>query len=547
MNINLVYKGKDYNFDIPNGVTIDYLKELSSKIFNSEKDFLDLIYNNEKIENNNDSTLIKDFIPRGETNAVITVQINKKSEINKLKNNKKFSLINLTQKNKQTITKEDNKTRINKEENSEYQKLEKKPIKIFEPLSRKELSTLKENKTKNSYIKDKLNFNNHNINFIGKDNEKKKAFENNYNNKNNEFLSVIKEFNEKIKKVYLILYNKYINSRLMNNKSNIILPYNSKSTLIMENNTNNNNSFYELSLYEKKIINFIEKQIQYYKKLLETIQKFDNNINFTQLNEFYKKLIFFKFDENININNDQTKHLKFTSILNKKTFQSNSSLNISTINTFNSKLPILKNTNTSKIKDKNINILKFNLNKNNSSNDINSRQNDFKKAKIKRCKTINSYIRKTESKNNILLHNEEKHLSSTNNLYNINDNLFENDPIKRSKTNNLIFNNISPIFFHKKEFFNNSLKNSPERYANINNGEDKIIKNTSTINLSKFKNSPEIKNYLDEMKKNIDIDIKKIKDIDVSSMTINDSNFNREKIITYKKKRYSKNKFDFII
>ena len=72
MNINLVYEGKDYNFDIPNGVTIDYLRELSSKIFISEKEFLDLIYNNEKIENNNDSTLLKDLIPKGETNAVLT-------------------------------------------------------------------------------------------------------------------------------------------------------------------------------------------------------------------------------------------------------------------------------------------------------------------------------------------------------------------------------------------------------------------------------------------------------------------------------------------
>ena len=40
MNINLIYEGKDYNFDIPNGVTIDYLKELSSRIFNSDKALL---------------------------------------------------------------------------------------------------------------------------------------------------------------------------------------------------------------------------------------------------------------------------------------------------------------------------------------------------------------------------------------------------------------------------------------------------------------------------------------------------------------------------
>ena len=62
MNINLVYEGKDYNFDIPNGVTIDYLKELSSKIFNSEKELLDLVYNNEKFSIEDNNTLIRDLI-----------------------------------------------------------------------------------------------------------------------------------------------------------------------------------------------------------------------------------------------------------------------------------------------------------------------------------------------------------------------------------------------------------------------------------------------------------------------------------------------------
>ena len=74
MNINLVYEGKDYNFDVPNGVTIDYLKELSSKIFNSEKELLDLVYNNEKVDNNDNNILIRDLIPEGETNAILTVQ-----------------------------------------------------------------------------------------------------------------------------------------------------------------------------------------------------------------------------------------------------------------------------------------------------------------------------------------------------------------------------------------------------------------------------------------------------------------------------------------
>jgi hypothetical protein len=73
MNINLVYEGKNYNFDIPNSVTIDYLKELSSKIFNSDKALLDLLYKNEKIQNRDDNTLIRDLIPEGEANTILTV------------------------------------------------------------------------------------------------------------------------------------------------------------------------------------------------------------------------------------------------------------------------------------------------------------------------------------------------------------------------------------------------------------------------------------------------------------------------------------------
>ena len=107
MNINLVYEGKDYNFDIPNGVTIDYLKELSSKIFNSEKELLDLVYNNEKFSIKDNNTLIRDLIPDGETNAVLTVQINRNLK-NKSKNNSKklIPLVNLKQKNIDTTINE---------------------------------------------------------------------------------------------------------------------------------------------------------------------------------------------------------------------------------------------------------------------------------------------------------------------------------------------------------------------------------------------------------------------------------------------------------
>ena len=110
MNINLVYEGKDYNFDIPNNVTIDYIKELSSKIFNSDKALLDLIYNNSKFTDKDDSILLRDLIPEGENNAVLTVQVNK--NINK----------SISKKNSKKKIKENKENRENKENNNSKEK-----------------------------------------------------------------------------------------------------------------------------------------------------------------------------------------------------------------------------------------------------------------------------------------------------------------------------------------------------------------------------------------------------------------------------------------
>ena len=302
MNINLVYEGKDYNFDIPNGVTIAYIRELSSKIFNSEKDLLDLVYNNEKVNNNDDNILIRDLIPEGETNAVLTVQLNK--NINSPKDSKKIPLVNLRQKSISSTIKEDenesdkvkiyndNNNNDNDNDNAFTKKLDKKKIKLFEPLIGKEINKYISNNTNSS--KSKLGVEKINYNLIENDIVKKMMFEATYIKKNNELISLIKEFNEKAKKIYLILYKKFKKSGSINNSiSNNILSTISNNTSRNTVNLNaNNNSFYELSLYERKIINFLEKQILFYKNLLETIKNYDNNnINYSQLNEFYNKLI----------------------------------------------------------------------------------------------------------------------------------------------------------------------------------------------------------------------------------------------------------------
>ena len=247
MNINLVYEGKDYNFDIPNGVTIDYLKELSSKIFNSEKELLDLVYNNEKFSIKDNNTLIRDLIPDGETNAVLTVQINRNLK-NKSKNNSKklIPLVNLKQKNIDTtineadenITSENNKNekKVNDVKNkntlilySNKEKEKEKEIKIYENQNmnqngkeNKSINNLKSNvgvnsnnfrtNLKNNKIRlvfngaaGKIPDNSLKNNLKDKNFSKKLVFESAYIKKNNELLFLIKEFNERIKKIYLIL------------------------------------------------------------------------------------------------------------------------------------------------------------------------------------------------------------------------------------------------------------------------------------------------------------------------------------------------------
>ena len=219
MNINLIYEGKNYNFDIPNNVTIDYLKELSSKIFNSEKELLDLIYNNRKINDNNDNTLIRDLIPEGESNAILTVQINKNLSNNnhKKKKERKISFEHLKERNnKENIKTVEKNSKLNdrydKYDNEKENHKEKKMIKINpktdESTSSKNEKLLLEN-IYNNNIQSKIRLmltNNNRLNY--KENKKEK-FNNEYIQKNGELLSLIRQFSDKIKKIYLILYNKY--------------------------------------------------------------------------------------------------------------------------------------------------------------------------------------------------------------------------------------------------------------------------------------------------------------------------------------------------
>ena len=563
MNINLIYEGKNYNFDIPNNVTIDYLKELSSKIFNSEKELLDLIYNNRKISDNSDNTLIRDLIPEGESNAILTVQINKNLSNNnhKKKKERKISFEHLKERNnKENIKTVEKNSKLNdrydKYDNENENHKERKMIKINpktdESTSSKNEKLLLEN-IYNNNIQSKIRLmltNNNRLNY--KENKKEK-FNNEYLQKNGELLSLIRQFSDKIKKIYLILYNKYkiSNKNLSHNTSTLS---NVKTT--RNENINNNlldNSFYELALYEKKIMNYLEIQIQHYKLLLDTIKNYDNNINFNKLTDFYHKLFMFIPEDTIINKEQKIKELMKT---NKKLNNNNSSINLTSFNSNNNnnkklpaikiknyKSPILKETK----KEKLIKEIKMNSNLSMNNNNINEfnnnfKQNEFKESKLKKNNKIN-----IEEEDNISLSNNNTNYKNNNILDNISEkNSIESNTDLNENLNNI--SNVSPIHLKQK----NSNRIILEKNENDNNNtpvkEIKLFqrKDTGTTNVSKFKNSLEKKVTLD-LDANQNKKDKKVKEINTNSMTVKDSNFALEKNYNIKNKKNSINKYDYVM
>ena len=635
MNINLVYEGKDYNFDIPNGVTIDYLKELSSKIFNSEKELLDLIYNNEKVSNSDNNILIRDLIPDGETNAVLTVQLNKNLKNNSNNNNKKITpLVNLKRKNIVGIINEDDENipseNNEKNENKKNQKIEKKNTLNTENTENIENTKISKNVEKennsdnptkngkesknsnNSFLintntnsisnnntkknnKMKLIFNsgvekivNNNFNLL-LENSKKILFETKYIKKNNILLTLIKQFNDKIRKIHTILYKKFKNSGLTSNNisHNIssISSHNTSRTSSINNISINNNYFYELSLYEKKLLNFQDKQIEFYKNLLEIMKNYDNDddINLNKLKEFYNKLILFSLIDNNNTNLEQLKPLELQKLPSKKKLiNSNSSIVLSTLNSMNSKnkLPLIKIKNPiSPInKENKRNIITNHIKRINSCNysyKMNSMQiNDNKDINnSKRIKNNyneennNNNINNKNNKNNNKKNNitTKKNALSEDSSSETNDNLGVNIPNKKQnlyKSVKNVINYFSPLL--KKETKNNYKvrkisdrynyekyeKEKGQNFMNIINEEKNL--RSSIKHLYKKKNTNEKKIIFENLTKNENVGVnmaKRIKEINISTMTVNDSNFAREKNTTPKKNKKDtvSNKYDFLV
>ena len=543
MNINLIYEGKNYNFDIPNNVTIDYIKELSSKIFNSEKELLDLIYNNKKITENGDDILIRDLIPEGESNAILTVQINHDKKIKK-KEEKMLPLAHLKQKEN-----DDDKKFMNMKKNimdidndNKERKINKKIEK--KNLNKKEIDILKNLYNNNFNNNSKIRLilpNNKNI-YNHKTNNMKEKFNNIYMQKNSELLGLIRQFTDKIKKIYLILYNKYklSNKNLSNSVSTISIKTLRNDRINIDSM---DNSFYELAIYEKKIMNYLEIQIQYYKSLLEILHNYDNNnIEFNKLTEFYHKLFIYIPEDSFSVKKNDN-NIKKNIDRNRNLINSNSSINLTTLNTNNNKLPSIKIKNYKSPMTKEL-IFNNKINGNVNLNKINM----LMPNKIKEIKESKLYKSINSNKNNNNIIEDDENISSNNNTNknNILDNISEKNSIYDIGEINTNRNNISIIKPKKKE-----LQNKNEIENNEVNTPIKEIK-INTRKSSMKTNNPKAK-YPTDKKVLIDIDTninankkeKKVKDINTSSMTINDSKFNMGKKFLNKNMKNSEYNFDY--
>lgn len=589
MNINLVYEGKNYNFDIPNNVTIDYLKELSSKIFNSDKALLDLVYKNQKFQINDDNTLIRDLIPNGENNAILTVKINKSE--NSPKKGEPIPLATLKSKKLDSSEKKELK-KINESLNMEKSNIKAiKNIKLFKEKSENKSMDKKDTKSgkllKNNKFGNRNIFminNSKSINLINKDFDAK-IFESTFIKKNKELLSLMKEFNSKIKEVYLSLYKKFKNAGV----NNININYNNYSSLSnnssISSNSNgiNNNYFYELTIYEKKLIDFEDKQIKYYRRLLELIQKYYQNEDFSKLNEFFTNLFIFGINNIKDNTSESIRLIKLKKLLNNNN-NNNSSLGNSSSKNINKSLPPLnfKNNNSSFFFDKknksinmnNSNIYGINSAKNNNNISANNQiGSEDEKEKSKKINSIDDRVKKpdprrssliVESKlsiNNINKDDNKSVNNSANNFFEKNNNEPSPLQIRKAPTSSTFINLKNRKFSVISDKINNMNINEQE---NNDNGYMKRLLNNNLSSSLIYRNSPKKvrriiiernspgrlkKKVMNEsLNENALLNKRKIIDINVSSMTVNDSNFFRDKRSSPKKKlKKDINKYDFFM
>ena len=113
MNINLIYLGNNYNFDLRRDANIKYIQGLASKLISKDSSTFHLLYKKNCLSDYDDTTLIKD-LTKDDNNISIT--ITHKNKISLLSNDNirklKVKDLNLDQ-SKNSITSNNTKIMLN--------------------------------------------------------------------------------------------------------------------------------------------------------------------------------------------------------------------------------------------------------------------------------------------------------------------------------------------------------------------------------------------------------------------------------------------------
>ena len=260
MYVLIIFKNVTYNLEIKEDISIINLKNLVSKQIKRVKTSFDLMYN-QKILPDDELSLFS--ITKGARNARIKVLLKRShSNNNKISLNKKIELPLIPSSSKINIT-------TNEDSNLKFPKLNLNETETNSNSSSKELNKISESfQTPKSCKK----VNQRNIEYKTKN----KVFEDIYKNKEETIINLMNELKNKILELDDVLYRKNKKGYNKNNK---------------------------IVIYEKNIINYKDKQIQFLKNLLQNFEGKKTPFSEEEINlsNFYFELSNYNTNKNTNI------------------------------------------------------------------------------------------------------------------------------------------------------------------------------------------------------------------------------------------------------
>ena len=401
MNLNLIYQGINYNFDLRKDINLKYVQDLASKLINKDSSTFELLYKNSFLSQYENSTPMKDIV-KDDKNICIIISSKDKNKLQTIDGNKKLKRIKDLDEGRNTGNMNNLKIMLNSP--------------ILTPINSK-------NKSVNQDFKEIKNKKKKYLEYITEN----KVFEDIYNLKENEIFLLMNNLSQKIKEYDDVLYKKF------------------------KSNSKSNN---QLSLYEKVIIEYKDKQISFLKKLNEY---FKNENDFFsgefQLDEFCNELNKYNNPKTIIYSNDNNINSSFNSLNDNFKNISKAKSKIKLIGNTNSKnnrnikenkkLPLLSNN---KIKNNRYFLSQTKNGSNNTINSEDSENSNFEEEK-KFFQNSKYYSDNKKQKNKNVIKEYKKELL----------NKTENQDIKNNNNSKILKNNIINNSKNLKNSINNNI------------------------------------------------------------------------------------------